>query len=416
MSPIASAFRVAPGFLPHGYCISWDPLLLWLTVVSDGLTALAYYSIPMTIVYFLSRRRLQGYTWVAGMFAGFILACGTTHLMAIVTLWRPDYWLEGWIKAGTAALSLLTAALLWPLLPKLLALPTPSQLQNANALLQTEVDVRRQAEAQLRHLHGQLEQIVSTRTGELVQARDQLEREVAERKRLDRFKDELIAMVSHELRTPLTSIAGSLQTLASGNGYSPSEQHELVQIAQRNSERLIRLVNSLLDLDRIESGRVEFNMGSVALSALVQVGVKELRACGDSAGVRIALCGDAADALVRGDPDRLMQVLSNLIGNAVKHAPRDSEVSVTVEDHGDRLRVSVADQGPGIPKGYRERIFEKFVQLPRRPGGPPPGSGLGLSIAKVIVERHQGRIGLESTPGAPTVFYFELPVLARQPA
>ncbi|HKI97243.1 MAG TPA: HAMP domain-containing sensor histidine kinase [bacterium] len=414
MGSAAARLLASSGFLPHGYCISWEPRLLMLMVGSDSLTTLAYYSIPLTLLYFVYRRRQTGYNWVVVLFAVFILACGTTHLMDVVTLWIPAYWTQGVIKAATAVVSVLTAMLLWPLVPKVLALPTPTQLQFANDQLRAEIGVRLRAEAELLSLQSQLEEKVLARTAELENAKVELQREVLERRRIDRFKDELVAMVSHELRTPLTSIGGALQVLTTEENVSQEDKRELADIALRNTDRMMRLVNSLLDIDRIESGRMEFSAGSVSLVSLAQVAIGEYQVFAQQHRTRLVLTEAREVGPVRGDADRLMQVLTNLISNAVKHAPPDSAVELAVSMVEDRVRVAVTDHGPGVPAEYRERVFEKFVQVPRSPAHPSEGIGLGLSIARAIVQRHGGHMGLDSPPGAGCTVYFEVPLHAHQ--
>jgi PAS domain S-box-containing protein len=150
MGTTAVALLQRQGFLPHGYCIAWDPGLAALHVGSDALIALSYYSIPLTLLYFLAQRPLQRYRWVVMLFAGFIMACGTTHVMGIVTLWEPYYWAEGMVKAATAGVSIATAVMIWPLAPRLATLPLPAELDAVNARLQAEIAERRRLEAHFR--------------------------------------------------------------------------------------------------------------------------------------------------------------------------------------------------------------------------------------------------------------------------
>ncbi len=173
------------GFEAHGYCFLWTRPLLWLYIVSDSLIALSYYSIPIALVYFVRKRRDLAFHWAFLMFAAFILACGTTHVMALWTLWMPVYWLDGAVKALTAIASVATAAALWPLIPKALAIPSPAQLQATNLMLQGEVIERQRAEAALRRAHDELEIRVQERTEELVRANVALEAQITERKRAE---------------------------------------------------------------------------------------------------------------------------------------------------------------------------------------------------------------------------------------
>ncbi|HEX9830576.1 MAG TPA: PAS domain S-box protein [Thermodesulfobacteriota bacterium] len=172
-------------FMPHGYCLLWNANLVWLHVVTDSLITLAYYSIPVTLLYFVRKRQDLVFNWIFLMFAAFIFACGTTHLMGILTLWEPVYQLEGIIKLMTATVSVITAFLLIPLVPKALALPSPSQLEVVNQALRKEILEREQAEEELRETHDELEMRVEERTSELSNANELLTQEIKERGRAE---------------------------------------------------------------------------------------------------------------------------------------------------------------------------------------------------------------------------------------
>lgn len=182
---IATSLSQLGIFEPHGHCFLWRPDLILLHTVSDSITAFAYYSIPITLLYFSQKRRDLPYKWIFVLFSVFILACGTTHLMAVWTIWNPDYWLEGTVKAITAAASLVTAVLLWPMMPRLLQLPSPAQLTAANQELRKEIAVRKHAEAELSGIRQDLERQVQERTAELSQANAALRADIAERKRAE---------------------------------------------------------------------------------------------------------------------------------------------------------------------------------------------------------------------------------------
>jgi PAS domain S-box-containing protein len=173
------------GFMPHGMCLLWRPEVFWMHAVADGVIALAYYSIPIALIYFVRRRRDIVFPWVFYMFGAFILACGTTHVMGLWTLWNPDYPLDGLVKVATAGLSIATAIALWPLMPRALALASPAQLEQMNSELRREIAVRERAEAQARALNEQLETRVREQTASLRQANERLTAEIAERRKSD---------------------------------------------------------------------------------------------------------------------------------------------------------------------------------------------------------------------------------------
>jgi signal transduction histidine kinase len=230
------------------------------------------------------------------------------------------------------------------------------------------------------------------------------------RKRLERLKDEFVASVSHELRTPLTSISASLSLLMnSAAGHLPEPAARLLAIAQRNSQRLVRLVNDILDIGKMESGQVVFDFKRVESRSLVEQAIEDNRGFAESYGVRIRLEDASAVGVVRADPDRLTQVVTNLLSNAIKFSPTDSEVAVAVEEGADVVRISVRDHGPGIPVDFKPHVFERFAQADAPDAQQKSGTGLGLSIVKQIVDRLGGEVGFADAPGGGTIFHIALP-------
>jgi PAS domain S-box-containing protein len=233
--------------------------------------------------------------------------------------------------------------------------------------------------------------------------------DISERKRLERLKDEFVSTVSHELRTPLTSISGSLGLLIGGaSGKLPDPATRLLAIAQTNSQRLVRLVNDILDIEKMESNRVPFNFKRVEARALVEQAIEGNRGYADGYGVRIRLDPTSTAGEVHADPDRLAQVVTNLLSNAIKFSPPDSEVVIGIQQRDDLVRISVRDHGPGISSEFRPHMFEKFAQADATDARRKGGTGLGLSIVKQIVLRLGGTVDFEDAPGGGTVFHVDL--------
>ncbi|MEH2214004.1 hybrid sensor histidine kinase/response regulator [Nostoc sp.] len=177
-------FFTSESFIPHGHCYLWQTNLVWLHILSDAFIALAYYSIPATLFYFVRKRQDLPFDWIFLLFSGFIVACGTTHLMDIWTLWHPTYWVSGFLKAVTATISVITALELVPLVSQALALPSPTQLEQANQELQTQIAERLSVEEELRKYQNHLEEMVAVRTNEITQTNEQLQQEILERQRI----------------------------------------------------------------------------------------------------------------------------------------------------------------------------------------------------------------------------------------
>ncbi|MEH1938638.1 MAG: ATP-binding protein [Nostoc sp.] len=184
ISELWTNFFTSGSFIPHGHCYLWKTNLVWLHILSDALIALAYYSIPATLFYFVRKRQDLPFDWIFLLFSAFIVACGTTHLIEIWTLWYPTYWLSGFVKAVTATISLITAVKLVSLVPKALAFPSPAQLEQANQELQTQIAERLRVEKELRKYQNHLEEMVAVRTNEITKTNEQLQQEILERQRI----------------------------------------------------------------------------------------------------------------------------------------------------------------------------------------------------------------------------------------
>jgi PAS domain S-box-containing protein len=636
------------GFMPHGMCYQWQPDILVLHVVSDGIISLAYFAISCTLLYFVRRRVDLEHKWIFLCFAVFIVACGFTHAMEIWTIWHPTYWLSGGIKAMTALASAVTAILLVRYFPSALRLPTPSAMRNARLDVEREIGERIRLQEDLRRLNGTLGPGAADRIAQLealnrtlaedsarsaiaadaaglgfwtfdvaanelhwdesmfrlhgirasegdepaalranrAQLQDRARSEpgggdaansaldynaefhalhpngvvrhlkavahitrdekgrairmlgvtfdITERKRadeqfrlaieaaptgmllmnlsgsivlvnaqieklfgyprsellgqpiemlvpqrmradipdfrnrsfvapepragdlyglrkdgsevpieiglnpfltsegefvlssivdlshrleIDRIRNEIVSTVSHELRTPLTSIRGSLGLLKSGAmGALPDQAAAMVIIAYKNSGRLVRIINDILDIGTIDAGKLTLKMGIVPLAELLQQAVEGNAGFAEKCEVSFLLEHVSANDTVMADPDRLMQVVANLLSNAAKFSPPGADVLIRVRPGPTSMRIEVEDSGAGIPEAFRAHVFAKFAQADASATRRFEGSGLGLSIARKLVEAMGGSIGFDSVVDQGTVFYIELPRVDAVPA
>jgi signal transduction histidine kinase/ActR/RegA family two-component response regulator len=238
-----------------------------------------------------------------------------------------------------------------------------------------------------------------------------LARDISEIKRIDRMKNEFISTVSHELRTPLTAISGALGIIVNGAaGAIPDTATKMLNIAHKNSLRLIHLVNDLLDMEKLAAGKMHFDLKAQAVVPIVRQSIEANAAYAAQYNVQFVLDNHVReDFRVNVDAQRLQQVLANFLSNAAKFSPPDSAIILGVEDIHNTVRVSVTDRGPGIPDEFRARIFQKFSQADSSDSRQKGGTGLGLAICKEIIERMGGKVGFISEPGNGSKFYFDLP-------
>lgn len=237
--------------------------------------------------------------------------------------------------------------------------------------------------------------------------------DLTERKKVEQMKNEFISTLSHELRTPLTSIRGSLGLLAGGAaGAIPPTAKTLLDVANKNCDRLVRLINDILDVEKIESGTMRFEPVVQPLLPLVEQAVAATYAYAEQFQVTFDVRSDAGDMYVSADADRLQQVIVNLLSNASKFAPAGDVVEVRLRRLKHAARLSVIDHGVGIPPSFRDRIFQKFAQADATDSRQKGGTGLGLNISRAIIVKHGGVMDFASEPGMRTEFFFDLPLLA----
>lgn len=224
---------------------------------------------------------------------------------------------------------------------------------------------------------------------------------------------DFVSMIVHEFRTPLTSLLGSFGLIRhSASDAMPKQTTALLDVAQRNAEKLKLMVDDLLDLGKAEAGKMQLSLDNIEIGAFARDSIEVNRPFARKYGILLRLDNRLGKAFVRADAARLDQVLTNLLSNAIKFSPQGRAVDVIVEREAGNIRVSVRDHGRGISRADQRQIFEKFVQVHGADSSHTHGTGLGLSVSKSIVEMHDGTIGVKSEPGAGSTFYFELPEIS----
>ena len=366
------------GFMPHGHCYLWTPEMVWLQVLSNGAVGLAYVSISLTLYYIVRRIKDVPFSRMYLAFGVFIITCGVTHFMDVVTIWHPVYWLDGGIRAITAAASVGTAALLFPLVPKAIALAGTARVAHERGV-------------------------------ELEKAYEDLATAHEKTKELENAKTQFFANASHELRTPLTLILGPIERTLADPALAPEHRRSL-EMVQRNARVLLQHVNDLLDVSKIEAGRLAPHYAKTDLAHVTRLVGSLFESAAREKNV--AFYVDAPPVLpVEIDTEMIERVQRNLLSNALKHVSPGGTVRCELEKTGDRARLTVDDDGPGVPPEMRRLVFERYQQAQDN-GRQPLGTGLGLAIAKELVELHGGTIAIDDAPGGGARFRVEVPLSA----
>lgn len=381
--------------LPHGFCITGSPPLLWLHVISDSLICLAYLSIPLSLRKFAGLRSDIPFSWIALLFGAFIVLCGFTHAFEVWTIWDPVYWYSGILKAITAAVSLATAWVLVGLVPKAAALPSAAQLRQANSDLEEQVASRRRTEAELHAAKLEVEQ--------RLQASEVLLRS-------NRDLQQFAFVAAHDLRAPLRSISGYLSMVLGRQANTLDDKSKLlIQRCVGAVEHMDGLTEGLLSYARIDAetpsaARIDCNEVLADALRLLETSIAETGA--------VVTAGPLPEVLAY--RQQLLQLFQNLISNAIKYcAGRAPRIEVQAVRVGHEWRFSFKDNGIGIESQHTERIFRIFERLHAR--GEYSGNGIGLAVCQRIVERLGGRIWVESVPGEGSTFLFTLPELKVLP-
>ncbi len=396
------SFLDSAGLTPHGFCLSWEPALVALHVVSDGLIAASYYSIPVALMVFLLRRRDVAFRWIFWAFALFILACGTTHLFEILVLWQPYYWGQGVLKAVTAAISVSTALCLWPLLPHAVALPSPGELKGANARLAEQVEQRDAAMLALRR-----------ETGDRLRAEAMLRQS----QKMEAV-GHLTGGVAHDFNNLLMVVQGNLEALGKQLG-AEDPRRRYIDRATQGANRGAALIQQLLAFARRQNlfpSRFNVNDRMGEIVELLQGAIGR--------AVILDWRPDPGLWPAEADATQLETALLNLAVNARDAMPLGGRLGIVADnvrattafpvidghgEPGEYVRVRVSDTGCGMTQEVRDSAFEPFFTT--KPVG--KGTGLGLSQVYGFVKQSHGHVAIDTEPGRGTTITIWLPRAGR---
>jgi signal transduction histidine kinase len=407
--PLWAETRFEGDFAPMGDALNWDRLAIALHLITDVLIGLAYVAISITLIV-LARRAGKSipFLWAFVAFGAFIVACGLTHFMAAVTLWEPIYWVAGGVKYMTALASVGTAIAIPPLVPRVVGIAKEAQLSHERKLQLEESN--RELEAALneaQRTRSVLQQTLSTQQDDLESLAREVELRRSQAADAMRAREEFFSIAAHELKTPLTTIKVSAQLLHRRTRERSPDQTVLSNRLLGQIERLEDLVVDLLDVSRIQHGRLDLRREPSDLAAIAREAVQQFDLHEQNGG-RVSV-DEAGPVHGSWDPGRIEQIITNLLSNALKYSPPGSPIIVGVRSDDGWAVMTVTDEGRGIPEDDLGQIFQPFAR-----GGMireiSDGVGLGLYICRQIAELHGGTIAVASTVGEGTTFTVTLPL------
>jgi two-component system, NtrC family, sensor kinase len=430
MMDLLKTILSSEGYIPHGHCYLWKPELVWLHVVSNGAIALAYFSIPVLLIYFVSQRKDVPFNWVLLLFGAFIIACGSGHLIDIWTIWHPNYWISGILKAITAAISVYTALELIPLIPKLLALPSPAQLEAANQELERALYQLQQTQTHLIHTEkmSSLGQLVAGVAHEINNPINFIVGNLAHAKQYVYDIMHLLQIYQQTYPEPISTIATELDTVELE--FIEQDLPKVLESMQLGANRIRQIVLSLRNFSRLDESemkrvnlhdgidstllilqnRLKEQWGNFAIRVERQYGELPLVECyaGQLNQVFMHILNNAIDALKEAFyaetnclENRSVVTASCLL---LAHSPTITIQTQCLES--DRIFIQISDNGAGISPETQQTIFNPFFTTKKQ----GKASGLGLSICyQIVVEQHGGALHCTSEPGR-TVFSITIPL------
>ena len=367
-------------FMPHGMCFNWQPEVIWLHVISDAAIAIAYYSIPFSLMYFISRRRDLEFRYMFLLFGIFILACGTTHLMGIWTIWNPDYAADGIVKAVTAIASVGTALMVWRAMPEALSLPSPAQLREANSALTKQVHERMQAEEKVRQLNADLERRVTERTSALEKANKELSQAL-------RDKEVLLMEVHHRVKNNLQVITNLLSLQA-----RTLDDPLLVEAFNAGLSRVFTMARVHEALYRSE------HAGMLDLHQYLEGLVQDVSSFHQSDGFTtvVRLLANASLKLPLDKITPIALIVNELLTNAFRHGFKERQSGTIVIDlhvEAGSARLEIADDGVGLAPERRQS-----------------SKSLGLRLVELMVGQIEGTLDITARPSGGTRVIVTWPV------
>ena len=401
------------GFMPHGMCYQWQPDILTLHLVADSLIALAYFSIPFTLLYFVRRRKDLQFNWILVCFAVFIIACGATHLMEIWTIWQPVYWLSGAIKAITALASVPTAFLLVRLIPTALRWPSPSALQRVNSDLQLEIAERKRAEADVRHANDLLETRVADRTRELEAAYLSLRQTQQASMQQERLRalGRMASGIAHDINNALTPATLFAQSLLDHDTNLSADARSDLAVIQQSIADVTQTVTRIKEFYRRETNTAS---APVDIKALLGQVVELTRArwadMPQARGVFIDVRTEHTGHVpaIMGVQGEIRDAVTNLVFNSVDAMPSGGALTLRSYATQHHVTVEVCDTGVGMTEEVRAQCLDPFFTTKG-----DRGTGLGLAMVYGMAERHGATIEIDSETGAGTVVRLVFPVATQ---